>query len=75
MCLSANQTKPLHENWQAFTGQLAAQAIPTLTVIVQHPNNLITWCRMVWKCDNENWGIIEPILVGATVAVTALQWL
>lgn len=67
----ANQTKLLHENWQAFTGQLAAQAIPTLTVIVQHLNNLITGAEWLGNVISENWGIIEPILVGATVAVTA----
>ena len=67
----ANQTKLLHENWQAFTGQLAAQAIPTLTVIVQHLNNLITGAEWLGNAISENWGIIEPILVGATVAVTA----
>ena len=67
----ANQTKLLHENWQAFTGQLAAQAIPTLTVIVQHLHNLITGAEWLGNAISENWGIIEPILVGATVAVTA----
>lgn len=67
----ANQTKLLHENWQAFTGQLAAQAIPTLTVIVQHLNNLITGAEWLGNAISENWGIIEPILIGATVAMTA----
>ena len=46
-----------------------------MTVIVQHLNNLITGAEWLGNAISENWGIIEPILVGATVAVTAMQWL
>lgn len=35
----ANQTKLMHENWTAFTGALAANAIPTLTLVFNILNN------------------------------------
>lgn len=67
----ANQTKLLQENWQAFTGNLSAMAIPTLTVIVQNMNEMITGAQDIGNAISENWGIIEPILIGATAAVVS----
>lgn len=53
----ANQTKLLKENWSAFTGELAARALPTLTAITQMLNSVVTFI-------SENWVVIEPIMMG-----------
>ena len=60
----ANQTKLLKENWSAFTGELATQALPTLTMAIGLLNDGVTFIT-------ENWNVIYPILMGLLTMIGA----
>ena len=60
----ANQTKLLKENWSAFTGELATQALPTLTMAIGLLNDGVTFIT-------ENWTVIQPILMGLLTIIGA----
>lgn len=74
----ANQTRLLSENWREFTGVLAAQLLPILTVVVSAFNSLVTFLT-------ENAETVSAVLLGIATAVgiltaawlinTAVTWL
>lgn len=53
----ANQTKLLKENWSAFTGELATNALPVLALGISMLNEGVGFIR-------DNWSVIQPILLG-----------
>ena len=53
----ANQQKLLSENWRAFTGELANNFLPTLTMGLMALNNSV-------KFLSENWAILSPLIAG-----------
>lgn len=60
----ANQTKLLKENWTAFTGELATNALPVLAYGIGLLNNGVAFL-------SENWSIIQPILLGLIAMIGA----
>lgn len=60
----ANQIKLLKENWQGFTGELAANVLPMLAQGIGLMNNGVTFIR-------DNWSIIQPILIGLIAMIGA----
>lgn len=60
----ANQTKLLSENWQSFTGMLAADALPVLSTVTQVLNSAVSFL-------SENSETVKTVLVGIAAAVTA----
>ena len=53
----ANQTKLLQENWMAFTGELATDALPVLAMGISMLNDGVSFI-------SDNWTVIQPILLG-----------
>lgn len=58
----SNQQKLLTENWKAFTGEIASNALPALSAAVSMLNGTIGFLA-------DNWGIISPILTGLVTAI------
>lgn len=58
----ANQQKLLTENWKAFTGEIASNALPALSGAISMLNGTITFL-------SDNWGIISPILGGLITVI------
>lgn len=53
----ANQIRLLGENWTEFTGMVASQVIPVLTLLVEELNSGISWL-------SANWSVLQPVLLG-----------
>ena len=60
----ANQVKLLKENWSAFTGELATNVLPMLSMGISMLNQGVAFI-------SENWAIISPILAGAVAMIGA----
>lgn len=60
----ANQVKLLKENWSAFTGELATNALPMLAMGISMLNQGVAFI-------SENWSVISPILAGALAMIGA----
>lgn len=60
----ANQTKLLKENWSAFTGELATNALPLLAYGVGLLNSAVSFI-------SENWSVVAPILGGLITMIGA----
>lgn len=58
----ANQTKLLKENWQEFTGSIAADALPVLAVGISMLNTAVSFVSKYWD-------ILGPIFAGMAGAV------
>ena len=58
----ANQQKLLTENWQQFTGTLAASVLPMLAAVMGFLNSTIAFI-------SENWSIVAPIILGVAAAL------
>jgi hypothetical protein len=58
----ANQVKLLKENWQEFTGSLAADTLPVLALGVSMLNDAVSFI-------SDNWDVISPIIAGIAGAV------
>lgn len=59
----ANQVRLLGESWTEFTGMVASQVIPILTLLVEKLNSGISWL-------SANWSVLQPILLGIIALVT-----
>lgn len=59
----ANQIRLLGENWTEFTGMVASQVIPVLTLLVEELNSGISWL-------SANWSVLQPVLLGIIALVT-----
>lgn len=59
----ANQIRLLGENWTEFTGMVASQVIPVLTLLVEGLNSGISWL-------SANWSVLQPVLLGIIALVT-----
>ncbi len=59
----ANQIRLLGESWTEFTGMVASQVIPILTLLVEKLNSGISWL-------SANWSVLQPILLGIIALVT-----
>lgn len=59
----ANQIRLLGENWTEFTGMVASQVIPVLTLLVEELNFGISWL-------SANWSVLQPVLLGIIALVT-----
>ena len=60
----ANQVKLLKENWTAFTGELATNALPILAQGIGLLNEGVSFI-------SENWTVIQPILLGLLAIIGA----
>ena len=60
----ANQTKLLQENWMAFTGELATDALPVLAMGISMLNDGVSFI-------SDNWTVIQPILLGLLAMIGA----
>lgn len=58
----ANQTKLLKENWQEFTGSIAADALPVLAVGISMLNDAVSFVSKYWD-------VLAPIFAGMAGAV------
>ena len=58
----ANQTKLLKENWQEFTGSIAADALPVLAVGISMLNDAVSFVSKYWD-------VLSPIFAGMAGAV------
>lgn len=65
----ANQTRLLSESWLEFTGIMAEQLLPVLTIIVSWLNNIVAFLT-------ENADMVSAVLVGlaTTVGILAVAW-
>lgn len=61
----ANQQKLLQENWKAFTGELATNALPVLTELFTMLNNIISFVSA-----NADW--LVPVAAGLAGIVTTI---
>lgn len=61
----ANQVKLLKENWTAFTGELASNALPILAQGIGILNNAIAFI-------SNNWDVIAPIVAGIAGAIAVI---